>query len=82
MEIADGESEVSETVEKYKIHKTDWDKWDTVKFSQWMENVKTDRNSGINDYSDSFQEYFKSVWMSVFLRENQRVQTGDPKLLG
>ena len=30
MEIADGESEVSETVEKYHIHKTDWDKWDNV----------------------------------------------------
>ena len=30
MEAADGATEVPETVERYQIHKSDWEKWDIV----------------------------------------------------
>ena len=87
MEIVDTDSEDFDTTEWYHIHKTDWENWDDVtseNFSKWIQDVKKKEIEiqALKSTVIHFQEYSRSAWTKVFLKENQNVQIGELWLHG
>lgn len=74
MEIEGGESEDFEEVEKYRVHKTDWEKWDTTTssaFSKWLSEIQM--NSNMETLYDSFLAVFETCMKECTPKANVKI---------